>query len=86
MPFAGNVRKNIGKNVSKNVSTKYSQKHFDYAKQCVAGTLKTALKRAKLKQLKVQKQLKVKQKIKDLIEQYQKKDIYLQKKRQQINK
>ena len=95
LSFARNLRKNTSKNVSKNLSSKYSQKLYDHAKQSARDALKTALKRVIQKAAETTGDL-IGNEIADKItkvskiyhiiikKQLQMKDIYLQKKRQQI--
>ena len=73
------MRNNINKNMSKNLSSKPSQKLLDRAKQSATDALKTASSQD-LHCIIIQKRLQMKQKIWNLVEKYQKKDVYLQNK------
>ena len=89
--FAKNMSKDIVENIVKNLSGKYIQKLLDHANNLLEMDLELFEKEQFKKQMKqmaiwlilksfhhriIWRQLKVKQKIQDCIEKYQKKDIY----------
>ena len=89
--FAKNMSKDIVENIVKNLSGKYIQKLLDHANNLLEMDLELFEKEQFKKQMKqmaiwlilksfhhriIWRQLKVKQKIQDCIEKYQKKDMY----------